>query len=100
MKGAARRNVWLRMTDSLGLTAPGRKPEMPGPRLLWIQAIGWSASTLLWVVMLVRAPQGRDTQILYGVLVVLSLVLAVGNFVMLRRSAKRGTDNSKAHDGP
>jgi hypothetical protein len=100
MKGTGHRNVWLRMTDSLGLTEPGKRPETPGPRLLWIQTIGWSASTLLWIVMLIRGQQGHDAQILYGVLIVLSLVLAVGNFVMLRRAIRRGTDNSKAHDGP
>ncbi|MDQ0691586.1 hypothetical protein [Arthrobacter sp. W4I7] len=56
--------------------------------------------TLLWIVMFIQAQQGRDAQILYAVLVVMSLVLAVGNFVMLRRSTRRGTGNAKAHEGP
>lgn len=94
-----RRNFWLRMTDSMGLTGAGKKPEMPGPRLLLLfQVVLWFAMTLVWILMVIQT-QGRDAQILYGVLVALSLVLAGGNFVMLRR-ARKGMDNSKAGGQP
>jgi hypothetical protein len=100
MKGAGRRNAWLRMTDSMGLTEPGKKPATPAPRILIIQTIGWFAMTLLWIGMLLQGQQEGQAQVLYGVLVVLSLVLAVGNFVMLRRSTRRTTDQSKANGSP
>lgn len=94
MTRGGRRNPWLRMTDSMGLTEPGKKPEMPGPRLLLFQVVLWFAMTLVWIGMLTQT-QGEDVQVLYGVLVVLSLVLTVANFVLLRR-ARKSTDDSGA----
>jgi hypothetical protein len=95
MAGGRRRNTWLRMTDSLGLTEPGKKPEMPGPQILQFQVLGWTAMTLLWTVMLTQTQHGRENQILYGVLVIMSLVLVAINFVMLRRVTRKRADNSK-----
>lgn len=94
MTRGGRRNFWLRMTDSMGLTEPGKKPERPGPRLLLFQVVLWFAMTLAWIGMLTQT-QGEDVQVVYGALVALSLVMTVANFVLLRR-ARRGTDNSGA----
>lgn len=87
MTRGGRRNSCLRMTDSMGLTEPGKNPEMPGPRLLRFQVVLWFAMALVWIGMLTQT-QGEDVQVLYGALVVLSLVLTVANFVLLRRARK------------
>lgn len=87
MTDGGRRNVWLRMTDSMGLTEAGKKPERPGPRMLLFQVVLWLALALFWFMMVIQV-QG-EIQIWYGVLVVLCLGLAVANCVMLRQSKKR-----------
>jgi len=93
MTRSGHRNFWLRMTDSMGLTEPGKKPEMPRPRVLLFQVVLWFASALIWFMMVIRT-QG-EIQIWYIVLVLISLALAVANLVMLRQSKKRAA-GSKA----
>lgn len=63
------------------------------PRKALVGVYGWSAITLLWIVLLVRTQLGLDDRILYGVMILLSLALAAGNFVMLRRATRKGADN-------
>jgi hypothetical protein len=81
------RNIWLRMTDRAGLTEPGKKPPTQSPKLLLFQTIVWSASFVLWLSFVIR--DGGQTNILHGALVVMSLSLAVANFLMLMKSKKR-----------
>lgn len=93
MTDGGRRNDWLRMTDSMGLTELGKKPERPGPRLLLLQIVLWLASALVWFRMVIRT-QG-EIQVWYAVLVLISLALMVANVVMLRQSKKRAATESK-----
>lgn len=93
MTGGDRRNVWLRMTDSMGVTEPGRKPEKPGPRILLFQVVVWFVSTLVWFALSIQTE--GEFRVLSVVLLALSLVLAVGNAVRLLRSRK-DVDGSKA----
>lgn len=87
------RNFWLRMTDSMGLTEPGKKPAMPRPGVLLFQVILWSAFALISLMMAIRT-QG-EIQVMNVVLVVISLALTVANLVRLRQS-KKGAATSKA----
>lgn len=87
MTRKARRSYWLRMTDWMGLTEPGKKPELPGPRALLFQVVGWFVSALIWLFLATRTE--GEMRVWYVVLVVLSLVLTVANLVMLGRSRKR-----------
>lgn len=48
------RNAWLRMTDKMGLTEPGRKPPRQSPRLLLFFTVLWSLSTVVWTLQVVR----------------------------------------------
>lgn len=86
MTGGGQRNVWLRMTDALGVTEPGKKPEKPSPRILLFQTIIWFVSTLVWFALAMQTE--GEFQVLSVVLIVLSLVLAVGNLVRLLQSRK------------
>lgn len=81
------RNLWLRMTDQTGLTEPGKKAELPTSGFLLFATILWVVSTIIWLWLAFQTQD--EVQILYGVLVVLSLVLAIANFVMFRKSRKR-----------
>lgn len=81
------RNMLLRMTDQAGLTEPGKKAPLPSSGMLLFGTILWSVSAIIWIFLAVRMQD--EAQILYGVLVILSLMLAVANFVMLRKSRKR-----------
>lgn len=93
MTDGGRRNDWLRMTDSMGLTELGKKPERPGPRLHLLQVVLWLALALVWFRMVIRT-QG-EIQVWYAVLVLISLALMVANVVMLRQSKKRAATESK-----
>lgn len=95
MTGGGRRNVWLRMTDSIGVTEPGKKPERPSPRMLVLQAVGYTVLTVIWSMLAFRT----QDNIVYLIAGVLSLVLAVAAFVMLLQS-KRRTDGPKGHRDP
>lgn len=88
MTGDARRNFWLRMTDSMGVTEPGKQPERGSPRFLMLQAVVWLASLLVWVYFIIRTLGDLEQQILYGGLAFLSLALVVVNIVLLRQAKK------------
>lgn len=75
------------MTDQTGLTEPGKKAELPTSGFLLFATILWVVSTIIWLWLAFQTQD--EVQILYGVLVVLSLVLAIANFVMFRKSRKR-----------
>lgn len=93
MTRSGRRNFWLRMTDSMGLTENGKNPEMPGPRVLLFHVVLWFASALIWFMMVIRT-QG-EIHVWYIVLVLISLALTAASLVMLRQSKKRAA-RSKA----
>ena len=84
-------NMWLRVTDQAGLTEPGKKERLPSSGMLLFAAIGWLVSAMIWLYLGFQTQD--EIQLLYGVLVLLSLVLAIANFVMLRKS-KKATDES------
>lgn len=79
--------MWLRMTDRAGLTEPGKKPPAQSPKWLLFQTIVWSASFVLWLSFVIRS--GGQMNFLHGVLAIMSLALAVANFLMLMKSKRR-----------
>lgn len=93
MTGGSRRNVWLRMTDSMGVTESGKRPERPSPRILLFQIVCWFVSTLVWFALAIQTD--GEFQVLSAVLFVSSLVVAVGNLVRLLQPRK-DKDDSKA----
>jgi hypothetical protein len=87
MRSSGLRDAWLRMTDALNLTEPGKKPVPPNPRLLLFGAVLWSVSALIWFRMAFLSE--GEMWFASMVLIVLSLVLAVMNLVQWRRSKKK-----------
>jgi hypothetical protein len=85
MTAGGRRNVWLRLTDSVGITEPGRKPEPPSLRLLVLQTVGYTVLTVIWALLAV----GTSDNVVYLIAGFLSLVMAVVSIVMLFRSRRR-----------
>ncbi|MFJ6311592.1 hypothetical protein [Pseudarthrobacter oxydans] len=88
MTGGARRNFWLRMTDSIGVTEPGKQPERGSPKFLTLQVVVWLASSGVWVYFIFRTLGDLEQQILYGGLAFLSFALATVNIVLLRQATK------------
>lgn len=91
MTGGRRRNVWLRMTDSMGLTETGKKPERPSPRILVLQIVGYTVMTGVFTVLAFWTQEN----IVYLIAAALSLIVAVASLVMYMRS-----DHSKPHRIP
>lgn len=86
MTGSKPRNAWLRMTDAMGLTEPGKKPQRPSSRVLLLMTVLWSASTATWSAFTFKG--FSDGTPIYVLLSVMSLVLAIANYVMWRQSRK------------
>jgi hypothetical protein len=86
MTGGKPRNGWLRMTDAMRLTEPGKKAQWPSSRILLFMAILWSVSTVTWSAFTFMVSDGTP---IYVLLSVMSLVLAIANYVMWRQSRKR-----------
>lgn len=82
------RTAWLLMTDSIGLTGPGKKPELPSPRSLLVQVIVWIVLTVAWGGMVFRTQGGA--QALYVFLVLMAAAMTVFQLVRLRRSRRAG----------
>ncbi|WP_458111292.1 hypothetical protein M1D88_13175 [Arthrobacter sp. R1-13] len=84
------------MTDQTGLTDPGKEERLPGSGMLLFAAVGWLVSAMIWLY--VGFQTQNELQLLYGVLVLLSLVLAVGSFVEWRKSKKRTGESGTERD--
>lgn len=82
------RNLWLRMTDQTGLSEPEGKAQLPSPGMHLLATVLWAVSAVIWLSLAFQA-QG-EIQILYAILIVLSLGLAVNSFVMLRGPRNAG----------
>lgn len=87
-------NAWLRMTDTMGLTDPDRKPELPRPRLLLFLAVLWSLMSVNWLVQLIReiSRGPSDFLILNIISVAVSIPVAVYYVVSWRRAKREQTD--------
>lgn len=96
MTGGRARNAWLRMTDVMGLTEPGRGPLRPRRRLLLLSTVIWSLLTLGWLTLVIRDLSEGTPDYLRIVLVVIWFGLAVTNFVMWRKSGKSPDDSNNA----
>jgi hypothetical protein len=95
MAGNGRRNAWLRMADMMGLTEPGKKPQQPSRRVLVFWTVLWSVSAVVWLSMTaIELFQGTSDYVLHLLLTVISLVLAVGFFVMWLESKKAETGSN------
>ena len=93
MTGSGPRNAWLRMTDMMGLTEPGKKAPRPSRRVLVFWTILWSIDSVLWLSWTaVDFSQGK-ADYLHLILAVLSVVLAVAYLVMWLQSKKTRTDS-------
>jgi hypothetical protein len=90
------RNAWLRVTDVMGLTEPGRRPLRPHRRLLLLSTVIWSLLALGWLTLVIRDLSEGTPDYLRIVLVVIWFVLAVTNFVMWRKSGKSPDDSNNA----
>jgi hypothetical protein len=83
------RNAWLRMTDTMGLTEPGKKPQRQSPKILLFFTVLWSLSAIVWLVQVVRdVSMGTADYYLKVVLAVAFLILAFAYYVMWRNSRK------------
>jgi uncharacterized membrane protein YcjF (UPF0283 family) len=83
------RNAWLRMTDNMGLTEPGKKPRSPSPRLLLYFTVLWSLSTVVWTIQVVRdISSGTPEYLMKAVLAVSFLLLAIASYMMWRKSKR------------
>jgi hypothetical protein len=96
MTGGRARFGWLRMTDVMGLTEPGRRPLRPRRRLLLLSTVIWSLLTLGWLTLVIRDLSDGTPDYLRIVLVVIWFALAVTNFIMWRRSSKSPDDSNNA----
>lgn len=94
MRDRQSRNLWLRMTDQVGLTEPGKKAQLPSSGMLLFATTLWAATAVIWLSLAFQTNDGEG-RVLYGVLVVLSLVLAVANFMMWRKSKKRLDESNR-----
>lgn len=89
MEPSRPRNAWLRMTDSMGLTEPGKKPQRQSPKTLLFFTVLWSLSAVVWSVQVVRdVSMGTSDYYLKVVLAVAFLILAIAYYVMWRNSRK------------
>lgn len=93
MEPGRARNVWLRMTDAMGLTEPGKKPQRQSPKMLLFLTVLWSLSAVVWLVQVVRdVSMGASDYYWKVVLAVLFFVLAIaycGNVAELEERAVR-----------
>lgn len=80
------REAWLRMTDALNLTEPGKKPVPPSPRISLFAVVLWSMSSLIWFRMAFISE--GEMWFASIVLIAISLVLVVINLVQWRKSRK------------
>lgn len=78
------------MTDTMGLTEPGKKPQRQSSKILLFITVLWSLAAAVWLVQVVRdVSMGTPDYYLKVVLAILFLVLAIAYCVMWRNS-KRG----------
>lgn len=82
------RNAWLRLSDTAGLTEPGRKPQRQSPRLRLFLTVLWSLAAFVWAVQVVRDVFMGNPDYLKAVIASLFLILAIANYVMWRRSKR------------
>lgn len=94
MTGDGRRNFWLRMTDSIGVTEPGKKPARLSPRILVLQIVGYTVMTVAFTAL---AFWTQDN-IVYLIAAALSLIVAVASLVMWIQYMR--SDHSKPHGNP
>lgn len=83
-------NMWLRMTDQSGLIEPGKEARLPSSGILLFAAIGWLVFAMIWLYLGIRTH--GEIQLLHGVLVVVSLILAGGGFMEWRKWKKPGDE--------
>lgn len=93
--GGTPRNAWLRMTDTMGLTEPGKKAQRPGRRILLFWVVLWTLSTVLWWTRTILEFSEGTQDYLSLILAVLTLVLAVAYSVMLWQSRKASKSSTK-----
>lgn len=97
MTDGGHRNVWLRMTDSIGVTEPGKKPARPSPGILALQMVGYTAMTVVFTALAFRTQDYIVFLIAGGT----SLILAVASFVMwiqyIRSDHPKPPGNPKTH---
>jgi hypothetical protein len=96
MTGSGPRNAWLRMTDMMGLTEPGKKPPKLSRRVLLFWTVLWSLNSVLWLTLTITEFSRGNPDYLHLILTVISLVLAVAYFVMWRQSEKTQTSSNVA----
>jgi hypothetical protein len=94
MTGSGRRNAWLRMTDMMGLTEPGKKAARPSRRVLVFWTVLWSLNTVLWLSLTAVEISRGSPDYLHLILAVISIVLAVAYFVMWLQSKKTRPDSN------
>lgn len=87
MRSRGLREAWLRMTDALNLTEPGKKPVPPSPRISLFAVVLGSVSSLIWFRMAFISE--GEIWIASMVLIAISLALVVINLVQWRKSKKK-----------
>ncbi|WP_320536627.1 hypothetical protein [Pseudarthrobacter sp. IC2-21] len=96
MTGSGPRNAWLRMTDMMGLTEPGKKAPKPSRRALLFWTVLWSLTSFLWLTLTVMEFSRGTPDYLHLILTVISLVLAVAYLVMWWQSKKAQSGSNAA----
>lgn len=96
MTGSGPRNAWLRMTDMMGLTEPGKKAPKPSRRVLLFWTVLWSLTSVLWLTLTVMEFSRGTPDYLHLILTVISLVLAVAYLVMWWQSKKAQSGSNAA----
>lgn len=94
MTDGGRRNVWLRMTDWIGVTEPGKKPARPSPRILVLQIVGYTVMTVCFTALAF----GTQDNIVFLIAAALSLIVAVASLVMWIQYMR--SDRPKPHRNP
>lgn len=78
------------MTDAMGLTEPGKKPQRQSPKMLLFLTVLWSLSAVVWLVQVVRdVSMGASDYYWKVVLAVLFFVLTIAYCVMFEERAVR-----------
>ena len=80
-------NLWLRITDQSDVPKPAEEDQLPSPGMRLLAAALAIVMALIGLVLVLKTQD--EIQLLYALLVLLSLIFAIANFMMWRKSRRR-----------